>query len=99
MENLANRFRDELEPHFQIEERWLLPGLEAAGARDLVTQTREDHAFLRATVQAAQSGDREAMIAFAERLQEHVRFEERTLFPACETQLPEELLEAMERGS
>lgn len=99
MEDLSRRFQGELEPHFQVEERWLLSGLEAAGERDLVARTLEDHTFLRATVQAAQRGDPAAMRAFAERLQEHVRFEERTLFPACEALLPGDLLEAMVRGS
>ncbi|MCU0655251.1 MAG: hemerythrin domain-containing protein [Polyangiaceae bacterium] len=99
MEDLKGRFREELEPHFLTEERWLLPGLEAAGAHDLAAQTREDHAFLRAAVEAAQRGDPEAMAAFATRLQEHVRFEERALFPACEELLPGELLEAVARGA
>lgn len=92
IENLFTRFQGELEPHFLAEERWLLPGLEAAGAHALAARTREDHAFLGATVQAAQRGDREAMLAFATRLQEHVRFEERVLFPACEELLPEDLM-------
>lgn len=99
MEDLASRFREELEPHFQVEERWLLPGLDAAGAHDLVARTLEDHAFLRSHVEAAQRGDPEAMAAFAVRLQEHVRFEERTLFPACEVLLPGELLEAVAKGA
>jgi iron-sulfur cluster repair protein YtfE (RIC family) len=99
MEDLKSRFQEELEPHFQVEERWLLPGLDAAGAHDLVARTLEDHAFLRSHVEAAQGGDRGAMAAFATRLQEHVRFEERTLFPACEELLPGDLLEAMVRGA
>jgi hemerythrin-like domain-containing protein len=39
------------------------------------------------------------MRAFAERLQDHVRFEERTLFPACEALLSGEQLARLRGGS
>lgn len=86
---LRGVFVAELEPHFAVEERLLLPALERAGGVSLVARTREDHAALRALCAA---GEREG---FAARLVAHVRFEERELFPACEALLPAAVLEAV----
>ncbi len=88
--DLAARFAAELEPHFRIEEEMLLPALAAAGEETLVRRTLDDHAALRALVADPASG-----VAFGRRLREHVRFEERELFPACEAHLGDEVLEAV----
>lgn len=88
----GERFDVELEPHFRIEDEVLLPALRRAGAVALAERTHIDHAFLRETVLAARRGDRVAARAFGERLGEHVRFEERELFPACEALLSDEVL-------
>jgi len=75
-------FAAELEPHFQTEERMLLPCLLTAGQQALVQHTEDDHRQLRALHLRIQQQDLNA-------LAEHVRFEERELFPACEQWLPE----------
>ena len=95
--DLGRRFAGELEPHFRVEEDLLLPALRRTGAPALVDRTVEDHAFLRSRVEAARSGDGGAARAFAERLRDHVRFEERELFPACEERLPDDVLEEVAR--
>lgn len=92
---LSERFDAELEPHFRVEEELLVPALRDAGLAGLAERTLEDHAFLRASVAAARDGDGEAARAFAERLREHVRFEERELFVACERSLPPSVLDAV----
>ncbi len=91
-EQLGRAFVETLEPHFLVEERLLLPGLAAAGENALVRRTEADHAFLR-----AQAGARttEALAAFADRLEAHVRFEERELFGAAERTLDEATLAAL----
>ncbi len=89
---VQRRFAEELEPHFQVEELVLLPALDATGARELVARTRADHAFLRETLAAVAEGDPGAARAFGACLQDHVRFEERELFPACESALAPEVL-------
>lgn len=94
---LAARFDAELAPHFQIEETLLLPALRAAGETALVARTEADHAFLRAQAAAAALGHGEGLGAFAERLREHVRFEERELFPRCEELVPGALLDEVAR--
>jgi hemerythrin-like domain-containing protein len=92
---LRKRFDAELEPHFATEEELLLPALTAAGETDLVARTLADHAFLRECIANADPQNRDAVSAFAERLQEHVRFEERELFPACERVLDAAVLDAV----
>ena len=96
---LGRRFDAELEPHFRIEDDVLLPALRLAGALQLVDRTAEDHAFLRRQVELARTGNEGAERAFATRLGDHVRFEERELFPACEALLPSGVLDEVARRS
>jgi hemerythrin-like domain-containing protein len=83
---VAGRFRAELKPHFDEEEAWLLPALAQAGEAALVARTLADHAALAglAARLLAPGAAPDTLRAFAERLIEHVRFEERELFPAAE---------------
>ncbi len=74
----------ELEPHFATEEADLLPRLLAAGADRLVTRTIEEHRMLRERAALAAAGDLTALVVFGCALHDHVRFEERELFPAAE---------------
>lgn len=78
------RFVADLEPHFRIEERWLLPALEQAGEHDLVRRTLDEHAELRRLIN--QDG-MQAMTEFAELLKQHIRFEERELFETAQQKL------------
>lgn len=78
--------------HFEIEEEHLLPALSeedeewAAGVRRVL----DDHAAIRA--QAAALGTVEEARSLGERLNDHVRFEERVLFVMLEERLaPEDL--------
>jgi hemerythrin-like domain-containing protein len=91
------RFDRELEPHFRTEEELLLPALRAAGEAALAARTEADHAALRAAMAAARAGDGAALREFAARLEEHVRFEERELFPRCEERLADDVLDAVAR--
>ena len=93
---LRRRFATELEPHFRVEEELLLPALRRAGAVELVERTEADHAFLRERVAALADDEADAR-AFGERLRDHVRFEERELFPACERLLADAVLDEVAR--
>ncbi len=79
-------FEEELNPHFEIEEQLILPALDAAGRRDLVDRTHEEHHRLRAFLVAAETADDATphLQAFADLLTAHVRFEERALFDAAQ---------------
>jgi hemerythrin-like domain-containing protein len=93
---LARRFAAELEPHFRAEEELVLPAIRAAEP-ELADRTEADHAFLRAAVAAAARGDGDAARALGERLVDHVRFEERILFPAAERLLTADQLDEVAR--
>lgn len=80
-------FFDELEPHFQIEEKSLLPLLRSAETQPLTEQTWADHQQLRALLDGLRRGDAGALDSFGQCLAAHVRFEERALFPAIENLL------------
>jgi hypothetical protein len=76
---IRERFASELEPHFRAEESWLFPDLEAGGELELARRARADHTALRALARGEAS--LENARAFADRLEAHVRFEEREVFP------------------
>ena len=94
--DLRGRFDRELEPHFRVEETILLPALRALGDHALAARVEADHSALRAHLAAAERGDAGHLGLFAERLVEHVRFEERELFPRCEALLPGAVLDALD---
>lgn len=81
-DELLSAMLPELHAHFAEEERTLLPRLAAHGEGALVRRLRDEHDQLRALFAAAQRGERQAEAGQA--LIDHVRFEERTLFPAVE---------------
>jgi hypothetical protein len=68
----------ELAPHFAVEESALLPALYAAGRTDLADRMLHEHHEIQAALA------REDLSSFGRLLTDHVRFEERDLFPAYE---------------
>lgn len=80
-------FSLELDPHFRVEERSLLPLLQSAETQPLVQRTLEDHRVLRGLLDRLRQNDAEALGRFGNCLVAHVRFEERSLFPAIESVL------------
>ena len=87
-------FSSQLEPHFQIEEQYLLPGLEAIGEASLANQIREDHRSLR-TLRDSEPVDRALLARFGERLESHIRYEERHVFEPTQDRLPPSTLTAI----
>lgn len=94
---LSARFSAELEPHFRVEDELLLPALRAAGEHALADRAAADHVLLRAEAAAAGAGRTGALARLAARLTEHVRFEERELFPRCQLALSAEVFDAVAR--
>lgn len=84
---VRNQFEAELDPHFCVEERWLLPALEREGAQDLAAQTARDHVRLRTLVFGAWTPGTVQELGML--LEKHVRFEERVVFPEAEALLSE----------
>jgi hemerythrin-like domain-containing protein len=87
--DLRQRFADELEPHFKLEERGLLPAMQAAGEERLVERTLADHSKMRTLIEAGGPGD---LAAFAQILTDHIRFEEKELFETAQHVLGAEVL-------
>jgi hemerythrin-like domain-containing protein len=97
LQSTCRTFEHDLNPHFVIEEQLILPALSAAGRRDLVDRTTEEHHQLRALIVAAATSEDATrhLHAFADLLTAHVRFEERTLFDAAQQILTLEALEVL----
>lgn len=96
---IERRFRDELEPHFRIEEELLVPELTRRHEHALVDRLAEDHAALRGLASPDGARDRAALCAFGERLEAHIRFEERELFPVVEARFPQAALDTVAQAT
>ncbi|MCP3871297.1 MAG: hemerythrin domain-containing protein [Gammaproteobacteria bacterium] len=87
-------FRNELEPHFQLEEQGLLPALRAVGEVDLVERTLQEHRQMRLLI--AGNGP-DSLLSFAELLSAHIRFEEQELFNTAQRQLEPDVLTGLKQ--
>lgn len=82
-------------PHFAAEERWILPLVPEAGD---VERLRAEHEGLRAIVARVSKElpdvepDLDLLRRLERALEEHIRWEERHLFPAIEAGAPAEAL-------
>lgn len=89
--SLARRFQDSLHrAHEKAEEELLGPHVPADDLRRL----QQEHAELNRLLEVARQGRpvdaRQALAAYADLLERHVRWEERELFPACEQSMSED---------
>lgn len=93
---VAYAFGYELEPHFQAEETLLFSRL--PDDNELGIQAAEEHRLLRSQVAQLheQPADEPLLRAFAQALENHIRFEERTLFNYLQDHLTAEILSAIE---
>jgi hypothetical protein len=78
--------------HFQVEEEVLLPGwidADPSAERDLAARVLTDHLAIRSDVRRLERGTLplEGVRALGKTLEDHVRFEERQLFPRIEAGL------------
>jgi hemerythrin-like domain-containing protein len=90
--------------HFQIEEEVLLPAYARHGEPDhpAVVRVLVEHVDLRRRGQdlaAASEADPSVLCDLGERLERHIRHEERVLFPLVEAALPEAELAQVMRDS
>lgn len=89
-------FNNELSKHFDIEESSILPELSKAGEHSLVDKTLDDHVLLRQLARTLEQPGN--LVAFAEKLKAHVRFEEQELFEICQRILDDAALDAIGRA-
>ena len=90
--------------HFRIEEEVLLPAYARHGAHDhpAVVQVLTDHVDLRRRAWDLAAVDRpepEMLHQLGDRLERHIRHEERVLFPLIEEALPDDELARVMRAS
>ena len=101
--NYVNAFwQNYLIPHFEVEEEFLLPSLasKVGEGNELIERTLGDHQKLKGIQRSLETSvSREEGVRilkeFASELHDHVRFEERELFPAIEKQLTQDELDAL----
>ena len=79
----------ELSVHFEHEETLFAPYWTALNREDLRGRFENEHNQLRTMYRHAEYDNAEWNTAFATLLRDHARFEERELFPAIETLLPQ----------
>lgn len=79
--------KNELSPHFQIEESLWLPLLIKTEEQHYAHQTIRDHRHLCTLREGLQHNEASVLAEFGRCLMEHVRFEERKLFPRLENYL------------
>ncbi len=96
---VTRAFIDDIDPHLRAEEEVLVPALEhrAPAVAGLATELQIQHAALRSafvTIQLA-SDPLRALATFGLLLAKHVRWEERTLFPAIQNELGDAGLAAL----
>ncbi len=91
--SLARRFADTiLKSHTRAEEEVLGRYLSAEETQRLTGEHGELNRFLEAARNAKPAEMRASLLAFADLLERHVRWEERELFAACEQKMGEEAL-------
>ena len=107
LERIAGQFRtfhaEALVPHFRHEEEWLLPLLFDHVPEDdsMIIRTLVDHVALHRLVKCLDDAEADvehltaALRALTDRLESHVRFEERELFPRVEQLLSAASLAAL----
>ncbi|WP_143960923.1 hemerythrin domain-containing protein [Litoribacter populi] len=90
-------FAEHLEPHFELEEKYIFTFLDED--HPMRTVAERQHKDLRTKVEGINNlpkGVGEELSDFAEKLEEHIRFEERELFEHIQQVIPEDKLEELE---
>src|SRR5215467_1381767 len=88
---IAQQFETEIKVHFAAEEQILFPAARAFGELNpLIEDLLADHQWLRACFARAEArqSSPEELLAFARRLSDHVRKEERQLFERMQQLMP-----------
>lgn len=88
---VAQQFEAEIKVHFAAEEQVLFPAARAfRELNPLVEDLLADHQWLRTSFAQAEArqGSQKELVAFARRLSEHVRKEERQLFERLQELVP-----------
>jgi hemerythrin-like domain-containing protein len=91
-------FALQIDPHFDIEERLLMPALVELGEQAMAERMADEHERLRGFVAMTRITRRD-LAAFASLLDAHIRFEEREVFEQTQDRLPQAVLDDIARAS
>lgn len=96
---ILHTWESALDHHFWQEEEVLVPELETSkNGRDLLRRLTDDHAYFRELIDRMdkkKKPDLKYIQDFADRLNRHIRYEERELFPFLEENLAPDRLESI----
>lgn len=82
--HLLQRWDAQFQAHFACEEAHLLPALQAAGESEAAGEALRQHAAVRDAIARLRAGDLHALPAWGEAMRDHVKWEERQLFPLAQ---------------
>ncbi len=95
--DIIQRFHDELEPHFRLEEYYLAKPLKEVAEATLLEQFHNEHTQLRSWINDRH--DAASFLAgFGPLLEQHVRFEERAFFETAQALLKETELDELQHA-
>lgn len=94
-EALGSAFRDEMRAHFATEERLVLTLLTELGKHSLAERLRREHWAMARNIVNPALWTRERLAALADVLHDHVRLEEREVFPLVQRHASPALLAAL----
>ena len=92
---LATAWREEMAAHFAVEERHVIPVLEAIGEQALARRLLREHRAIRRNLEDPARHDGAHLAALGAVLRDHVRCEERHAFPLFEAHARPEALAAV----
>ena len=96
---LSALWDNEMRDHLRVEDEVLLPAVVEAGIvaeHEMLARVAADHLLIRRDIRALDGAPSlEQLHEIGARLSEHVRFEERQLFPLLEAELSEQQLTAL----
>ena len=95
---IEDKFITELEPHFQIEETYLVPEMKSESNKPMLKKFYSDHERLRAFFKPNSARTAKDLQSFGLLLEQHIRFEERELFQEAQRVLSEDALNSISKA-
>ncbi|MCH8010717.1 MAG: hemerythrin domain-containing protein [Candidatus Marinimicrobia bacterium] len=95
---VEEKFASELEPHFEIEEKYIGVPLRNEGATEIVDRLHAEHKELRECIRFEVARTSVNLGRFGKLLEKHIRFEERELFEVAQEILDSRALNAVEEA-
>ena len=88
-------WQNHLEEHFREEEQILAPHLPSDN--EMVKQMFDEHREIKSIFDGGDIANENLLLALAQTIDDHIRFEERQLFPFAEKTIPEEELDLVHK--